>query len=294
MKKIFTLVLFLLFPVSILAEDISLSYRGGVYHTPVTLNKSVRLEFVIDTGAASVLIPNDVFMTLLRTRTISESDLLGSSKVETATGEVIDVVNVNIRDLTIGSQTIYNVEASIGGGNANLLLGQSALRKLEPWSLNTSKGVLTIRSSSMSANAPEYSYDLEEITRDEILTFIDNYVSRENSRDLSGVLSLYADIVDYFAAGNVSKDFIYNDKYKYFERWPSSQTKFLKIIEIQNLADSKGVDKVTYAIHFDVYNYKKQKRIQGQAINTIILKKDNDTIRIIADDQTVLKREKYQ
>lgn len=296
MKKIFTLVLFLLFllfPVSILAEDISLSYRGGVYHTPVTLNRSVRLEFVVDSGAASVLIPNDVFKTLLRTRTISESDFLGSSKVETATGEVIDVVNINIRELTIGSQTIYNVEASIGGGNASLLLGQSALRKLEPWSLNTSKGILTIRSSSLSANAPEYGYGLKEITRDETLAFIDSCVSMENSRDLSGALSLFSDRVDYFAAGNVSKDFIYKDKYKYFERWPSNQTKFLKIIGIQNLADSKDTVKVTYTIHFDVYNHNKQKGIQGQAKNTVILKKENGIIRIVSAKQKVLKREKY-
>lgn len=293
MEKLYTIAIALfLISFQLKAEDIQLSYRGGVYHTPVTLNNSVRLEFIVDTGASSVLIPDDVFKTLLRTRTISKSDFLGSSKAETASGEIIDIFKINIRELKVGSRTIQNVEASIGDDNASLLLGQSALQKLEPWKLQSSKRILTINSNTTNAHEPLGNFVPDKITREEILVFLDKYISRGNSRDLDGVLSLYSDYVDYFSVNNVSRDYIYEDKAKYYERWPSSQTKFGKLIDVQH--SSKGQETlVTFSIYFDVYNYLKQKGIKGEAQNEVILSKENGKIKIVRDKQKVLSRIKY-
>ena len=272
------------------AEDIPLSYRGGVYHTPVTLNNSVRLEFVVDSGAASVYMPDDVFRTLIRTGTISKADILGSGKSETASGEIIDDIRINIRELKIGSQRIYNVRGSVGGKNASLLLGQSALEKLEPWSLNTRNKTLTIKSRSTSNYSYEDYATPNSTTDREISTFIDDYISRGNSRDLKGVMALYANRANYFRAGKVSKDFIYKDKRKYYKRWPSMQVEFIKINNIERYGDER---KVTYTIFFDVYNYAKKKGIRGKAINTVILKNINGFLKIISDKQKVLNRQKY-
>jgi len=291
MKKLYIMVCVLLTINSALAEDIKLSYRGGVYHTPVTLNNAVRLEFVVDSGAASVYLPSDVFRTLIRTGTISKSDILGIGKSETATGEVIEDLRINLRELKIGSQRIHNVEAYIGGNNASLLLGQSALQKLEPWSLNTRKKILTIRSNS-SGNYAYGDYSSSgTITNSQIYTFIDEYISRGNSRDLKGVMTLYADHVDYFRAGMVSRNFIYKDKRKYYKRWPSMQVEFVKINSIENGYGNEKI--IMYTIYFDVYNYANKKGIRGKAINTVILKKINGSLKIISDKQKVLNRKKY-
>jgi hypothetical protein len=290
MKLIMGIISFLFFFSIVYAEDIKLSYRGGVYHTPVTLNNSVRLEFVVDSGAASVYMPDDVFRTLIRTGTISKADILGTGKSETASGEIIEDLRVNIRELKIGSQRIYNVKASVGGENASLLLGQSALEKLEPWSLNTRKKILTIKSRS-SGNYSYEDYTTPSSTTDrQILTFIDDYISRGNSRDLKGVMDLYANRVNYFRADNVSKDFIYKDKKKYYKRWPSMQVEFIKINNIERYGNERTV---TYTILFDVYNYAKRKGIRGKAINTVILKNINGSLKIISDKQKVLSRQKY-
>ena len=290
MKPISRIISFLLLLSFSHAEDIKLSYRGGVYHTPVTLNNSVRLEFVVDSGAASVYMPGDVFRTLIRTGTISKSDILGIGKSETASGEIIEDLRVNIRELRIGSQLIYNVKASVGGENASLLLGQSALEKLEPWNLNTRKKILTIK-SRISANSSYEDYTTtSSITESQILTFIDDYISWGNSRDLKGVMALYANRVDYFRAAKVSKDFIYKDKRKYYKRWPSMQVEFIKINNIERHGNE---NKVTYTIFFDVYNYTKKKGIRGKAINTVILKKIDGSLKIISDKQKVLSRRKY-
>lgn len=291
MKSIVGVVSFLFLLSFLYAENVKLSYRGGVYHTPVTLNNSVRLEFVVDSGAATLYMPNDVFSTLIRTGTIYKSDILGEGRSETATGEIVNNTIVNIRQLQVGNQTIYNVEAAIGGENASLLLGQSALRKLEPWSLNTKKKILTIK--SRNSYEAKYRQSSESITRSQILSFIDKYISRGNSRDLDGVMALYSQRVNYFRAGIVSKNFIYKDKVKYYKRWPSMQVGFIEIDDIKNVRGRSDERIVTYSIDFDVYNYSKQKGIKGQAINTVILKNEGGTLKIISDKQKVLSRKKY-
>ena len=291
LKIAITLFLFLV-PNLLLAEDLKLSYSGGVYHVPVTLNDSVRLEFVIDTGAASVFIPYDVFRTLHRTGMISKSDFLGTSKVQTATGEVIEITKINIKRLQVGTQIIYNIEAAVGSEDASLLLGQSALKQLEPWSLNTSEKILTVKSNQKYTLPKEIEKNKINV-KEEVAIFIDKYISRGNSRNLMGLLSLYDTKVDYFSANNASKDFIYKDKVNYFKRWPSSQTKLIEIQNISIMSDIPNTVKVTYIASFDVYNYEKKKGIKGKAKNYIVLKKSNGQLKIISDKQKVLSRESY-
>ncbi len=291
MKFSIKLISFLSLVSFLYAENVPLSYRGGVYHTPVTLNDSVRLDFIVDSGAASLYMPDDVFRTLMRTGTIQKSDILGEGRSETATGEIVNNTIINIRQLQVGNQIIYNVKAAIGGKNASLLLGQSALQKLEPWSLNTQQKILTIKSKSSYES--QYNPSSQSINRGHILSFIDTYISRGNSRDLDGVIALYSQRVNYFRAGTVSKNFIYKDKVKYYKRWPSMQVGFIGIDDIKNVKGRSNEKIVTYSINFDVYNYSKRKGIKGQAINTVILKNENGTLKIISDKQKVLNRKKY-
>ena len=49
---------------------------GGTFKVPVTINRQLTLNFVVDSGAADVSIPADVFMTLVRTGTITDADFL--------------------------------------------------------------------------------------------------------------------------------------------------------------------------------------------------------------------------
>jgi len=165
-------------------EDIKLSYIGGVYHTPVIVNDSVRLDFVVDTGAALVSIPRDVYKTLRRTGTLPKSEFIAVGEFTIANGESMKELIVNIRELKIGNQIIHNVKASVvNSENASLLLGQSALRKLEPWSLNTKKRVLTIGSHSSASNshATKTTYRVINISGDNTLNVRSSpYVTDDN------------------------------------------------------------------------------------------------------------------
>lgn len=123
------------------AEEILLTQEMGVFHLPVIINDAIELKFVIDTGASDVHIPADVALTLMRAGTISEADFLGRAAYQMADGSTIENAKLNLRSLQIGTRTLTNVQASIGSFESPLLLGQSALRLLEPWHLVSSRGV---------------------------------------------------------------------------------------------------------------------------------------------------------
>ena len=133
-----------MYPSAMLAEEIQLIKKGGVYQIPVKINGVITLHFVLDTGAAEVNIPADVALTLLRSGTINASDFLPGRTYSLADGSTVNSSRFLLRHLAIGSHRISNIPASIGEVASPLLLGQSFLERLGPWGMDTQKQVLTI------------------------------------------------------------------------------------------------------------------------------------------------------
>jgi clan AA aspartic protease (TIGR02281 family) len=152
-KLCFAISLFLVFQV-VPAEEVRLIKEGGVYHLPAKINDAIELKFIVDTGAADVMIPADVALTLVRTGTIAGNDFLGKAAYQMADGTVAEHAKLNLRTLQIGSMVIRNVEASVGPVEGTLLLGQSALEKLEPWRMETKRGAFVFGSNS-GADTPQ-------------------------------------------------------------------------------------------------------------------------------------------
>lgn len=151
-----------IFPVNgLFAEEIKLVKEGGVYHLPVKINAAIELKFVVDTGAADVLIPADVIMTLARTGTIADSDFRGTGSYRTADGTITQNAKLNLRSLQIGSAVLKNIEASVGPVEGTLLLGQSALEKLEPWRMETKRGYFVFGENS--DNKPQDSEQVKPV-----------------------------------------------------------------------------------------------------------------------------------
>lgn len=125
-------------------ETVSVTRVGGVYSVPVKINGALMLNFLLDSGASDVVIPADVALTLIRTGTIDNSDVLGSAQYTQADGSLIANTQVNFRQLQIGSRIIRNIRGSVGGVDSPLLLGQTALTQLEPWRLDTRAGYLVL------------------------------------------------------------------------------------------------------------------------------------------------------
>ena len=61
-------------------SEVSLLKKGGVYTVPVLINGVIPLQFIVDSGAADISLPADVFLTLLRTGTIGKADFVGNAQ----------------------------------------------------------------------------------------------------------------------------------------------------------------------------------------------------------------------
>jgi clan AA aspartic protease (TIGR02281 family) len=134
----------LLYPSLLLAEDIPLNKKGGVYEIPIEINGVITLNFVLDTGASEVNIPADVALTLYRAGTIKDADFLPGQTYRLADGSQVNSSRFVLRSLKMGQRRITNVAASIGNISSSLLLGQSFLEKLGAWGIDSQKQVLVL------------------------------------------------------------------------------------------------------------------------------------------------------
>jgi hypothetical protein len=80
--------------------------EGGTLVVPVLINDAITLTFIIDSGAADVSIPADVFLTLMRAGTVDKSDFIGSRTYELADGSTVPSPIFCIRSLKVGNLEI--------------------------------------------------------------------------------------------------------------------------------------------------------------------------------------------
>jgi clan AA aspartic protease (TIGR02281 family) len=123
---------------------VSLKTDGGIFVVPVQINGTITLDFAIDSGAADVSVPADVFSTLVRTGTIKDSDILGEQTYVLADGSELKSVTFTIRSLKVGDNVIENVRGSVASVRGALLLGQSFLGRFKSWSLDNKKHELLL------------------------------------------------------------------------------------------------------------------------------------------------------
>jgi len=117
---------------------IPLTYLGGTLTAPVVVNNAIRLNFLVDSGASDVSIPADVFSTLVRTNTVTQTDVTGFRNYTNADGESFRSQTFVIRSLKIGNVEVLSVHAKEAPANAPLLLGQSFLKRFKSWSIDNS------------------------------------------------------------------------------------------------------------------------------------------------------------
>jgi clan AA aspartic protease (TIGR02281 family) len=122
-----------------------LASNGGVLLAPVILNNSIKLNFLVDSGASDVSIPSDVFSSLLRSGAITQADIKGSRQFEDANGGTSSAKVFIIRSLKVGNVEVSGVEADVAPLNAPLLLGQSFLKRFKSWSIDNATQELILR-----------------------------------------------------------------------------------------------------------------------------------------------------
>lgn len=126
-----------------LKNEIKLIRRNGVYEVPVSLNNVLKINIILDSGAADVSIAPDVALTLIRTGTIKDTDWLAGRTYRFADGSTAKSMRFKLESVDIGDKHLKNVDASIAKSlNSPMLLGQSALQNLGKYTIDYQKEVL--------------------------------------------------------------------------------------------------------------------------------------------------------
>lgn len=124
---------------------IKLTPTSGVYEIPVTINGVLRFDLIFDSGASEVYLDPATVLTLIKTKTIDDNDILEGGLYKTANGEVNKSVRFNIKQLNIGGKIINDIPCAVSTSvNGMNLLGLSALRKLGKIEIDFTKDELHI------------------------------------------------------------------------------------------------------------------------------------------------------
>jgi clan AA aspartic protease (TIGR02281 family) len=128
----------------ITGNRIAMKKSRGTFVVPVHINDAISLDFVVDSGAADVSVPVDVFSTLVRAGTIGKADITGSQTYVLADGSTSRLTTFNIRSLRVGGMVLRNVAGSVAPTTGSLLLGQSFLNRFKSWSIDNAKNELVL------------------------------------------------------------------------------------------------------------------------------------------------------
>lgn len=136
------------------AEEIRLHKKSGVYHVPLRINDVLTRNFVLDTGAAEVVISEEVLKALKESGTLKQKNYLPRQTFLLANGARVNYPRVILDRISLGSHTVRNVPAVILKRKGALLLGQSFLSRLATWSLDNRRQLLIVADGPAATVTP--------------------------------------------------------------------------------------------------------------------------------------------
>lgn len=141
---------------------------------------------------------------------------------------------------------------------------------------------------------PAYDYsenkiESAKITRNDVSKFIEQYLESTNARNIDGIMSAYADRVNYFAWGDSTKLAIRKDKVAHFKRWQQINSNFDGDFSMNEIPGSS--DKMSVSFRFNFYVKNDKKAVKGVAEQKWILAKPDNSLMIIDEKQNVRNRD---
>ena len=118
--------------------EIPLRRQQGVLVVPVSINNAITVNFVVDSGAADVTVPEDVAQALLRAGAIGAGDFTGKQTYVLADGSRVASKVFLVKSLKVGNRVLENVRAGISAAKGPALLGQ-LLSCFKTWSIDNER-----------------------------------------------------------------------------------------------------------------------------------------------------------
>jgi clan AA aspartic protease (TIGR02281 family) len=132
MKHLIALLLLVATPVQAEPSHVKLSPAAGTWHVEAEVDGALTAPFMVDSGAAVVVLTADLYARLRAAGAIRDSDLRAPQSFTIADGTVHQWPTFMLRSLTVGGVTIENVHAAAKPGGQPLL-GQAFLERLKAW-----------------------------------------------------------------------------------------------------------------------------------------------------------------
>ena len=100
----------------------------------ITLGDSTPTRVIVDTGASILNIKESLGNALIAS---GEATVVKTIDLTIADGSTVTERLINISQITIGGQTLYNIKATVGPENAMMLLGMEILNRFSKFSIDT-------------------------------------------------------------------------------------------------------------------------------------------------------------
>jgi hypothetical protein len=126
------------------------------------------------------------------------------------------------------------------------------------------------------------------VTRDEIHEFIQKLLRLNESKDLNSVMLYYADRVDYYDRGAVTRDYIKRDMGYYFKNW-NTISSILESDPVLIVTDQQDERIVKFISRYAVENARKS--VSGRVENIWKIQKINNQLKIVDQKQRILSSE---
>jgi clan AA aspartic protease (TIGR02281 family) len=134
MKHLLALLLLVATPAQADSNRVKLSPSAGTWHVPVEVDGALTAQFMVDSGAAPVLLTADMYARLRALGAIADTDLRPPQTFTLADGSQHQWPTFMLRSLKVGGVTIENVHAAAKPtSSGSALLGQAFLERLQAW-----------------------------------------------------------------------------------------------------------------------------------------------------------------
>jgi clan AA aspartic protease (TIGR02281 family) len=130
---------------------ITLARHGGVLMVPAKLNGSVSADFIVDSGASDVVLPETVLQDLRRAGKFSDADFTGAAMMKIANGSIVKARTFTLRSLSVNNRVLTNLDAIAVPASATPLLGQSFLQRFASWSIDNERQMLVLKEKESMA-----------------------------------------------------------------------------------------------------------------------------------------------
>lgn len=135
---------------SVRTMSVALSRHGGVLTVPAVLNQTYRVNFVVDSGASDVVIPEPIVERMRKEGKLADSDFTGNQTYRLADGTLIKSKTFVVRSFAVNNRVLENMQASVSPAGATPLLGQSFLGRFNSWSIDNDRQLLFLREKEKS------------------------------------------------------------------------------------------------------------------------------------------------